>query len=310
MCTFSRSGSSLPSCIIVREYHLRQQQCAHCASAHRKAKLASHTCQHSLIDRSLETSIVSTYTRTGTISNSATLSFILPWGSKQKGRSSIRRPSSLRFILSTIAALTILSSSVFNVQSAAAQAHSLIPVRVSPITSTSPSNLTHNVTSSKIHCAIGLLVPAVSHNYTAASSANDGLTDYRKQGIHWYSKDVVDIVQEALDEAVRVFQAGHESDDAAKKKGSEGNDFRKGRGQGLVCNVKVEWRDGGWCDEKSALGQAVGLHIGQDVQAFVGPPCHNCEYCNNIMLLLVHFLSYLNFHITGGDFLLWMQSGE
>ncbi|GFO41143.1 hypothetical protein PoB_006764800 [Plakobranchus ocellatus] len=135
-----------------------------------------------------------------------------------------------------------------------------ISVRVLPISTTTPTNITNITISTKSTCNIGLLMPALHHNSTSPTG------DASKPGTLWYAQPIVDIVQAALDEAVAVLSASHSVDPAKKKGGSSG----------LNCNVEIEWRDGGW-DEKSALGQAVALHMDHKIKVIVGPPGHKCE---------------------------------
>ena len=257
-------------------FSTKELQCVHCGIAHRKTKRRNHSRKQNSLDRlrSHRPALLE-HSRTRPRSRSRSRHVSLDLNSLRLPRQASKtlcQPSTISSLVSLFTIL-LLVTSPWAVHHGAAAARSTVLVRSSPITSVTPrTNLTNGLTSRKSFCNIGLLVPAVLHD-SAASDSREDMAEYLKQGTHWYSADVVQTVQVALDEAALVRQADSGSGGAGKKRGGAAV-----KGEGRGCPVKVEWRDGGWCDEKSALGQIVALHMAQENQAFVGPPCHNCEY--------------------------------
>ena len=255
--------------------------CQHCSRpsqparryiTHRKAKLANHSLPTSSLSMTkTKSNFPKICVHTLTISTPRSTCFCFSPNSSfsvinKTSFSSVTQGHSLTPLISLIITIVIMTCSLLHTGAAAAAAAERISVRVSQITNTTPSNFTAPM---KKTCGIGLLVPAVYHN--SSDTAPRHMWDqYTKSGTHWYPRDLADVVQDALDGAVRVFLSNQ---NPAKKKGGVSP---WGQGQGLSCDVNVQWRDAGWCDERTALGQTVSLHGAAEV--IVGPPCHNCEY--------------------------------
>ncbi|RUS73342.1 hypothetical protein EGW08_018894, partial [Elysia chlorotica] len=294
---FGNSESSTPT---------KASSCIHCEIAHRKAQVGNHSPQTRMpLDGKLHRPVLFEHIRTKPRPRSRSKSKLTFPNSKFLSLSTqnlnsttlFQRTSPPSFVSLCVTILILISACAVRTEAATAsgsespQSQSEVIVRVSPITSivamanlNSSSNSTgatarqqqqqQQQQASGEFCNIGLLVPALHHNRSGAVNPIDDMAEYLNKATYWYSASVVRNVQAALNGTLRVLRGANNATEANNNNpGGEGQSQGQGRGQGQggrMCNVKVEWRDGGWCDEKTALGQIVALHMAQENRAFVG----------------------------------------